>query len=202
MLHSQSTLAVYSLLLLLLQSNYVSALQLPTVTSSSSLFTASSDSVQTAAATVAAVAAAAAPNTSGYAAYCAARQQQLQSVALDLRTAERYAAQHICGSCLVPLSELVTRLYELPAPFGAPLQLIGSCTERASARNILEQGGWSVGAELDLDAELKAEPKTEPETELKTELQPVEGAYTRLVLESGAQSPLIWRSATSQDIIM
>jgi rhodanese-related sulfurtransferase len=199
MLHSQSTLAVYSLLLLLLQSNHVSALQLPAVTSGSSLFTASSTSVQTAAAVVAAVAAAAVPNTSGYAAYCAARQQQLQQpVALDLRTAERYTEQHITGSCSVPLSELVTRLYELPAPFGAPLQLIGSCAERASARIILEQGGWSVGAELDLDAELK----TELETELKTEFQPVEGARNRLVLQSGAQSPLIWRYVTSQDIML
>jgi rhodanese-related sulfurtransferase len=183
MWHSQSTLAIYFLVLLLLQSDFASALQLPTSTSSPSLITASSSSSQTATAT----AAAALPNTSGYAAYCAACQQQLQPVALDLRTAERYAEQHITGSCSVPLSELVTRLYELPAPFGAPLQLIGSCAERASARNILERGGWSVGAELDIETELK--------TELETELQPVEGARNRLVLESGAQSPLIWRCA-------
>jgi rhodanese-related sulfurtransferase len=190
MLHLQSTLALYSLLLLLLQPESVSALQLPTSSSSPSLITTSSGSVQTAAtATATTAVAVAAPNTSGYAAYCAARQQQLQPVALDLRTAERYAEQHISGSCSVPLSELVTRLYELPAPFGAPLQLIGGCAERASARNILEQGGWNVGAELDLEAERKTGPKTEA----KTELQPVEGAHSRLVLESGAQSPLIWR---------
>ena len=49
------------------------------------------------------------------------------------------------GAVSMPLHELATRSYELPAPFEAPLRLAAASErELAAARELLEARGWRI----------------------------------------------------------
>ncbi|KAG5183527.1 hypothetical protein JKP88DRAFT_262998 [Tribonema minus] len=107
---------------------------------------------------------------SGYQRFCAAAAAT--TTVLDLRPSEHYAQGHVPGSSSLPLSELGPRLYELPAPFGPPVGLVGNNAQREEARGVLEAGGWTIGEETD-----------------------VEGGQgmAGVELQVGGESPQVWR---------
>jgi SAM-dependent methyltransferase/rhodanese-related sulfurtransferase len=64
---------------------------------------------------------------------------------IDLRRAEAFAWRHAVGATHIPLDELATRMFELPAPFESPLSLCAATAEDlAAARELLGGHGWSV----------------------------------------------------------
>lgn len=73
-------------------------------------------------------------------------------VLIDLRSSAEFTHGHLAGACSMPLSELETRMFELPPPGEWPISLVGNANEVAAAQALLSPKGWTA-AERALDGD-------------------------------------------------
>lgn len=76
------------------------------------------------------------------------------AIIVDVRARAAFAARHLHGASSIPLAELESRLFELPAPSEDELSLCAADdAELHTAAGLLTQKGWAVAFALDASDE-------------------------------------------------
>jgi rhodanese-related sulfurtransferase len=71
-------------------------------------------------------------------------------ILVDLRPIAAFSERHLLGSSSIPLAELESRVFELPAPSEDSINLVGAdAAELEAAAFLLGERGWKVAGSLD-----------------------------------------------------
>lgn len=86
------------------------------------------------------------PSVAGYKYYrAAARVGDEKAIPLlDLRDEIEFAERHLVGATSIPITELTSRMFELPPPYKDPVRIFGDEKQLAEAEQLLTDRGWKI----------------------------------------------------------